>query len=774
MSKHLNGLIALGTTISIVGAVLPTVAFADTMTPTQAADKIASAQTSFHATNDTKESDILEYANAVTTGSGVTVSLGGSFQLSPASSEVTGTVSVNLSLTNGTDPNKNMTFTSTIPKLESEEDARKAMVKANFTMLSYLRGSTYTNLTTATDIEKMLISQINNADIKVTISKFNLVPATNDADGNCDFFVLLTSSKTDATADSDFGRLITKLSESTSSAGSFIPRASSKEDMYMQTILDDSSDYLDNYKFTNDTTEAEVLAMLKSHVTDPTITVTMESFNLVKATAQTKGSVNLYVLYVNKNGDDCGNHYGTDFSAQTGSTTTDTAGLTEAMINLINISTPEGSTGRWIYTDDLGNTTVVYSNGKSFTAKSDTTIINPNDQHMLFIKYIEIQTRIGTSHASNSFTQDLAQSRVDALLFQSDITGVVSNFSLTKATYSSAGSCSFTVTLKDPAGDTRIYEFSKTIDKLTSSPSSNSSNSSSSSSSSSSNSSNSLSTATTTGSTESQNKADTLKSIMTSGGKSAVTKDTIAKAISTIGLNNTLDPTVAKEIAKEVAKVVTENIVNNLSPVVGQGVTANETKEVTASDGNKISVTAISKDGTSLGAVITAEKDSATTTIPVDTASGKVTTVYKYIPLLGKYIQVTDGVVIGTNTITLPTQANATYVAVSSQMASTDTVGQGWAKVDNSWYLLSATGTPQTGWQKDNVGWSYLSPETAVMQTGWKQQGDNWYLLKSNGYMATGWTQNNGSWYYLNADGSMASNTKIDGYTLGPNGAWIR
>lgn len=40
--------------------------------------------------------------------------------------------------------------------------------------------------------------------------------------------------------------------------------------------------------------------------------------------------------------------------------------------------------------------------------------------------------------------------------------------------------------------------------------------------------------------------------------------------------------------------------------------------------------------------------------------------------------------------------------------------------------------------------------------------------------MSTGWVQDGNTWYYCNADGSMESNTTIDGYTLGSNGAWIR
>ncbi|NFE75542.1 hypothetical protein FC758_17050, partial [Clostridium botulinum] len=40
--------------------------------------------------------------------------------------------------------------------------------------------------------------------------------------------------------------------------------------------------------------------------------------------------------------------------------------------------------------------------------------------------------------------------------------------------------------------------------------------------------------------------------------------------------------------------------------------------------------------------------------------------------------------------------------------------------------------------------------------------------------MKTGWLNDNGTWYFLNASGKMLSNTVVDGYKLGANGAWIR
>ena len=56
--------------------------------------------------------------------------------------------------------------------------------------------------------------------------------------------------------------------------------------------------------------------------------------------------------------------------------------------------------------------------------------------------------------------------------------------------------------------------------------------------------------------------------------------------------------------------------------------------------------------------------------------------------------------------------------------------------------------------------------------TGWLQDNEKWYWLDNNGWMfAGGWKQIGGKWYYFYPDGSMAVNTAIDGYTIGPDGA---
>lgn len=233
-----------------------------------------------------------------------------------------------------------------------------------------------------------------------------------------------------------------------------------------------------------------------------------------------------------------------------------------------------------------------------------------------------------------------------------------------------------------------------------------------------------------------------------------------------------IKPVIIADITKEEAKAIMAKIITGINAVFGEGVIAEQTKEMIASNGNQIIITPIIKGENNIGAIITAEKSSDGTTIPIGKALAGIS-VYKYVPLLDKYIKLSEGVVINSDTITLTTEANAVYVVTISEIPATETIKQGWTCVSNNWYMFNAAGNPQVGWQKDSVGWVYLSEVNGIMQTGWLFNGGSWYYLKDNGYMAIGWIKDKETWYYCNPDGSMAANTAVDGYQLSSNGAWI-
>lgn len=99
----------------------------------------------------------------------------------------------------------------------------------------------------------------------------------------------------------------------------------------------------------------------------------------------------------------------------------------------------------------------------------------------------------------------------------------------------------------------------------------------------------------------------------------------------------------------------------------------------------------------------------------------------------------------------------------------------GWYKdAVGNWYYLDNSGVMKTGWVQTNNYWYYLNADGA-MKTGWLNDNGKWYYLKPSGAMATGWLEDkDGKWYYLYGNGQMAYNTTINGYKLGPDGAWIK
>ena len=153
----------------------------------------------------------------------------------------------------------------------------------------------------------------------------------------------------------------------------------------------------------------------------------------------------------------------------------------------------------------------------------------------------------------------------------------------------------------------------------------------------------------------------------------------------------------------------------------------------------------------------------------------------------------------------------------------------GWVKQDKDWYYLDPqTRQYRTGWFTDTDGRRYyLSPKTGKMHTDWIWDKGKWYYcgwdgsvcrdgwypvtpassggviqlgnwngfryFGADGAMATGWVMidhvrqyfdGDGSpytgwllwkneWYYIK-QGRMLTNTSVDGFYLGKNGAWIQ
>ena len=109
-----------------------------------------------------------------------------------------------------------------------------------------------------------------------------------------------------------------------------------------------------------------------------------------------------------------------------------------------------------------------------------------------------------------------------------------------------------------------------------------------------------------------------------------------------------------------------------------------------------------------------------------------------------------------------------------------------WLWINNCWYYFNQEGYMQTGWLFYNNAWYYFEEgegsEQGKMCIGWKEIRGFWYYFSEevgaeNGKMCTGWQEVQKKWYYLNPasgqdNGKMLANTKVDGYSLGTDGAW--
>lgn len=103
----------------------------------------------------------------------------------------------------------------------------------------------------------------------------------------------------------------------------------------------------------------------------------------------------------------------------------------------------------------------------------------------------------------------------------------------------------------------------------------------------------------------------------------------------------------------------------------------------------------------------------------------------------------------------------------------------GWQKADGEIYLLLPSGQMTTGWQLSNGKWYYLntlSPQGKMLNNTWLHTSDGkYYYLGGDGAMCERWTQIGENWYYFYpGTGYMASDTVIDTFKIGKNGAWIR
>ena len=96
----------------------------------------------------------------------------------------------------------------------------------------------------------------------------------------------------------------------------------------------------------------------------------------------------------------------------------------------------------------------------------------------------------------------------------------------------------------------------------------------------------------------------------------------------------------------------------------------------------------------------------------------------------------------------------------------------GWINISGKTYYLTSTGKMHSGWLQQGSEW-YFFYESGSMVKGWVERPDGWYYTNNEGIMQTGWQTINGKKYYFYSSGLMATNTVINGYKIGADGAVI-
>jgi|GEM_PF-4088662 FOG: Glucan-binding domain (YG repeat) len=102
----------------------------------------------------------------------------------------------------------------------------------------------------------------------------------------------------------------------------------------------------------------------------------------------------------------------------------------------------------------------------------------------------------------------------------------------------------------------------------------------------------------------------------------------------------------------------------------------------------------------------------------------------------------------------------------------------GWKQLGGQWQYFK-NGEQVFGWMQDEDNrWFYFRAD-GVMATGWQYNipgwGDSWFYFGTDGVLRqNGWFPDGGTrWYYADETGVIAMNTRIQGYWLGADGAWV-
>lgn len=97
---------------------------------------------------------------------------------------------------------------------------------------------------------------------------------------------------------------------------------------------------------------------------------------------------------------------------------------------------------------------------------------------------------------------------------------------------------------------------------------------------------------------------------------------------------------------------------------------------------------------------------------------------------------------------------------------------RGWLCDEGVWFYLQPSGIMLTGWQVIGKHWYHFDPTYGAMTVGLFTDADgNGYYFDADGHMAYGWRCVNGTWYFFQPSGIMARSMWVDGYYVQADGS---
>lgn len=124
------------------------------------------------------------------------------------------------------------------------------------------------------------------------------------------------------------------------------------------------------------------------------------------------------------------------------------------------------------------------------------------------------------------------------------------------------------------------------------------------------------------------------------------------------------------------------------------------------------------------------------------------------------------------STIVTPRTVREAGTAANSTPAATGEKTGQWMSSSSGWWYKWSDGSYANNEWLEIGGVNYYFNASGYLQTGWISLGEDWYYQSSNGAYKSRWITSGGTWYYLNDDGKMAKGEWRDGYYLGASGAW--